>query len=140
VSATWQSIQLALIGGVIIGAAVSLMLWMNGRVTGISGIFSGLLTAPSKDNMWRFAFIGGLLAGGFGLRLLYPQAFGAGVGSHLQTAIAGVLVGVGTVIGSGCTSGHGVCGISRGSVRSIAATVTFILLGMITVAIVKELV
>jgi uncharacterized protein len=138
-NATSQSIQLALIGGVVIGAAVSLMLWLNGRVTGISGIFNGLLARPSNDNTWRFAFIGGLLAGGLALRLLYPQAFGPAVGSHAQTAIAGVLVGVGTVIGSGCTSGHGVCGISRGSARSIVATITFILVGMLTVAIVRGL-
>jgi uncharacterized protein len=137
-SATWHSIQLALLGGVFIGSAASLMLWLNGRVTGISGIISGLSRVAS-DNRWRLAFIAGLLAGGFCLRWLYPQTFGSATASHVQTAIAGVLVGVGTVMGSGCTSGHGVCGISRGSVRSIAATMTFIAIGMITVAIARGL-
>lgn len=129
----------ALMGGLIIGVSVSLMLLWNGRVTGISGILYGLFGKPNGDTWWRASFIGGLLSGGLVLQVLNPQSFGV---NHLPidwTVIAaGILVGFGTVLGSGCTSGHGVCGVSRFSVRSIVATLIFISFGVIAVSFFKN--
>lgn len=130
----------ALEGGLLIGSAVSLMLLLNGRVTGISGIIYGSLKPVRGDFAWRLSFIGGLLFGGLVLRLLNPDFFSAGLSPTNGTAaFAGLLVGFGTVLGSGCTSGHGICGLSRLSIRSIVATATFILSGIITVFLVKHL-
>ncbi|MEA9357576.1 YeeE/YedE thiosulfate transporter family protein [Bacteriovorax sp. PP10] len=128
----------AIIGGVLIGLAVSLMLLFNGRVTGISGILGGIIKPQKNDLNWRVAFVGGLLFGGIILRFLKPEAF-IQVSSALSIdyIIAGLLVGFGTLLGNGCTSGHGVCGISRLSIRSIVATLTFILFGVISVLIFK---
>lgn len=127
-----------LIGGSLIGLAVTLMLLFNGRVTGISGILSGSLSRPTNDFGWRLAFFGGLLSGAVIARILNPDFFvnlsSRGIGS---VAIAGLLVGFGTVMGGGCTSGHGVCGMSRLSIRSIVATVTFMLFGFLAVAAFK---
>lgn len=130
----------AIIGGVLIGLAVSLMLLFNGRVTGISGILGGIIKPQKNDLNWRVAFVGGLLFGGILLRFLKPEAF-IQVSSALAIdyIIAGLLVGFGTLLGNGCTSGHGVCGISRLSIRSIVATLTFILFGVISVLIFKFL-
>lgn len=125
----------SILGGALIGVSVSLMLLFNGKVTGVSGIL-GSLIGKESDNSWRLLFIIGLIAGGFILKLLYPEAFKIQIG--LKTSdyiIAGLLVGVGTTIGSGCTSGHGVCGISRFSTRSIIATATFIIFGILSVAL-----
>lgn len=128
----------AIIGGVLIGLAVSLMLLFNGRVTGISGILGGIIKPQKSDLNWRVAFVGGLLFGGIILRFFKPEAF-IQVSSALAIdyIIAGLLVGFGTLLGNGCTSGHGVCGISRLSIRSIVATLTFILFGVISVLIFK---
>jgi uncharacterized membrane protein YedE/YeeE len=130
----------ALLGGVIIGGAVSLMLLLNGRVTGISGIINGTLTPVKGDTGWRVLFVLGLVLGGFALRLIEPEVFSGqlatGIGS---TIVAGLLVGFGTVMGSGCTSGHGVCGISRMSPRSLVATIAFIVAGMLSVVLFKNL-
>jgi uncharacterized membrane protein YedE/YeeE len=128
----------ALIGGAIIGLAVSLMLVFNGRVTGISGIVSGLLKPQRNDVFWRVAFLAGLLSGGFVLKILRPDMFV--LSSHVTNfdyVIAGLLVGFGTLLGNGCTSGHGVCGISRLSMRSILATVTFISFGILSLVVFK---
>jgi uncharacterized membrane protein YedE/YeeE len=128
----------AVIGGVLIGLAVSLMMLFNGRVTGISGIIGGIIMPQKNDLDWRFSFIGGLLCGGLVLRFIRPEVF-----VQISEAIwsdymlAGLLVGFGTLLGSGCTSGHGVCGISRFSTRSIVATITFILFGIISVLLFK---
>jgi|1048.fasta_scaffold18341_2 uncharacterized membrane protein YedE/YeeE len=131
----------ALIGGAIIGIAVSLMLVFNGRVTGISGIISGVLSPKKYDTSWRILFLLGLLSGGIVLRFIEPQAFQNE--SHNMSiydyAFAGILVGFGTLLGNGCTSGHGVCGISRFSVRSILATIVFISFGILSVLIFKAL-
>lgn len=130
----------ALIGGAIIGLSVSLMLLFNGRVTGISGIVGGILTPKKSDFSWRLMFILGLITGGVILGFIHPQAFNQATlnMTSLDYAIAGILVGLGTTLGSGCTSGHGVCGISRLSVRSIIATVVFIVFGMISVLVFKS--
>ena len=130
----------ALLGGVIIGTAVSMMLLMNGRVTGISGIINGAISPQKGDTAWRWLFVAGLFVGGLTLRTLNPQVFGESSGaSPLLTIAAGLLVGVGTIMGSGCTSGHGVCGISRFSPRSLVATITFIAAGVASVYIFRKL-
>ncbi len=136
-----DSFYLPLLGGVLIGAAVSLMLYLNGRVTGVSGIIYGATAAPTNgDRAWRWYFMTGMLVGGFILKLFRPDVFSGGLPTQDWTlVIAGLLVGFGTVLGSGCTSGHGVCGTSRLSPRSLAATVTFILAGVIAVLVFRKL-
>ncbi|MBN8539792.1 MAG: YeeE/YedE family protein [Deltaproteobacteria bacterium] len=130
----------ALIGGAIIGISVSVMLLFNGRVTGISGIINGALTPQKGDTLWRVLFILGLVLGGFTLRGLNASVFEADMAtSDWTTVVAGLLVGFGTIMGSGCTSGHGVCGISRMSIRSIVSTVTFIAAGVAAVALFRQL-
>ncbi len=130
----------ALLGGVIIGIAVSLMLFLNGRVTGISGIINGAIAPAKGDTSWRVLFVVGLLLGGLTLKALSPAVFSSGLKTETwTTVVAGLLVGFGTILGSGCTSGHGVCGISRMSPRSVVATVVFIAAGVIAVAIFKKL-
>lgn len=136
-----QSILSALSGGALIGLAASLMLILNGRVTGISGIANGLLTKNKGDYLWRFAFIGGLVLGGAVLGQVMPQALESTISRETWViALAGVIVGFGTVYGSGCTSGHGVCGISRLSPRSLVATAVFIAIGMLTATVLKMVV
>lgn len=128
----------AIVGGVIIGVAVSIMLLFNGRVTGISGIIGGLINPHTLDKSWRFLFLAGLVIGGFILKFFHPSSFT--MLSHARSAdyiIAGLLVGYGTLMGNGCTSGHGVCGISRFSIRSIISTMTFISSGIIGVILFK---
>jgi uncharacterized protein len=122
----------ALEGGALIGLSATLMLAFNGRVTGISGIVGGLVARAAGDVSWRALFVAGLFAGGLAARLVLPGAFGAGTASLALVAIAGLFVGFGTRVGNGCTSGHGVCGISRFSPRSVAATLTFITTGALT--------
>jgi uncharacterized membrane protein YedE/YeeE len=130
----------ALIGGAIIGIAVSVMLLFNGRVTGISGIINGALTPQKGDTLWRVLFVLGLVLGGFALRGLNPGVFEGNLEtSEWTTVVAGLLVGFGTIMGSGCTSGHGVCGISRMSIRSIVSTMTFIVAGVAAVALFRQL-
>ncbi|QDK44902.1 YeeE/YedE family protein [Bdellovibrio sp. ZAP7] len=134
-----QSILMALAGGALIGLAASLMLVLNGRVTGISGIANGLLTLQKGDYLWRATFVVGLIAGGVVLAYFQAEMFAnTSARSEVMIAIAGVIVGFGTVLGSGCTSGHGVCGISRLSPRSLIATIIFMLVGMITATILKS--
>lgn len=124
----------ALMGGGLIGLATVLMMHLNGRVTGISGIVNGLFKYVRGDWAWRLAFVGGLLAGGGLMLIERPQGFVDTATTSWPILIAaGVLVGFGTIMGSGCTSGHGVCGISRFSPRSIVATLVFIATGVITV-------
>lgn len=130
----------ALLGGVLIGLAVSLMMLFNGRVTGISGILAGILRPTKTDLDWRISFLAGLLLGGFTLLYFRPEAF-VQISSAVwgDYVVAGLLVGFGTLLGNGCTSGHGVCGISRFSVRSLFATVTFIVFGMLSLFVFKIL-
>lgn len=122
-----------LIGGAVIGIAVSLMLYFNGRVTGVSGIISGALIRPQGDSAWRLNFILGLGLGGLVLKFFYPHALSSQLDRDLPWIIAaGLMVGFGTVMGSGCTSGHGICGLSRFSPRSFVATIVFMAFGIIS--------
>ncbi len=123
----------ALLGGALIGIAVSLLLLVNGRVAGVSGILGGALQKRDQDFLWRVAFLLGLLGGGVVLQFLAPAAFVNTTNrGWVILAIAGFLVGYGTSLGSGCTSGHGICGLSRFSPRSLAATLAFMLFGILT--------
>ena len=132
----------ALAGGALIGLAASLLLLFHGRVAGISGILGDTLRAPMTggEASYRLAFLGGLLGAGLALRVVYPAAFGTVTAAVPLpfVIVAGLLVGYGTRLGNGCTSGHGVCGISRFSKRSIAATVTFMATGGLTVFLVRH--
>ncbi len=122
------------LGGVIIGIAASIMLLFNGRVTGISGIVGGILNSTTSDKGLSYLFVLGLILGGFLLMLLRPELFILiSSAKPLDYVLAGFLVGFGTLLGNGCTSGHGVCGISRFSLRSIVATVIFIFAGITSV-------
>lgn len=124
------------LGGMMIGVASALLLLTHGRIAGISGILGGLLQRdPRGDGAWRAAFIGGLVAAGVIASVVAPAAIGAPVRSLPVLAIAGLLVGYGTQAGRGCTSGHGVCGISRWSIRSLVAVATFMTTGAITATI-----
>lgn len=127
----------ALAGGALIGASASLLLAFNGRVLGVSGIVAGVVHPTVGDVAWRALFVAGLLLGGAAALVALPGSFaGASVGTGTAIA-AGLLVGVGTRLSNGCTSGHGVCGLSRLSARSLAATLTFIAAGALTVLIVR---
>ncbi|HVO93607.1 MAG TPA: YeeE/YedE family protein [Terriglobales bacterium] len=126
-------------GGVLIGAAAVLLLWLNGRIAGISGILGGLVSINSiVERSWRAAFVAGLVLGaaGYSLAVHAPQL--QLVSSVPILVLAGLLVGFGTRLGSGCTSGHGVCGLARRSPRSLTATVTFIGFGVLTVYLVRH--
>ncbi|MBZ4420223.1 YeeE/YedE family protein [Myxococcus sp. RHSTA-1-4] len=137
-----SSILLPLLGGALIGLSASLLLLANGRVAGISGVVGSLLNPIRGDVAWRILFFAGLLGGGLLLVLLRPQSFPSPAslnpGGVAVLVAAGLLVGLGTRIGNGCTSGHGICGISRGAVRSIAATLTFMATGAITVFVARH--
>lgn len=122
---------MATIGGVMIGLSASLLLLSIGRISGISGITGSLFRPTTTDWGWRLSFVGGLLAGGLVLNFVYPEAFVvSSERSIVMMIIAGLFVGFGTQMGSGCTSGHGVCGLTRLSPRSLAATITFMVAGM----------
>lgn len=129
---------LALTGGAMIGAAVG-VLWLGiGRIAGISGIAGNAATSWQDENDWRWAFLLGLLSPPV-MALWLHIAPAIEVGRHLPLlAASGLLVGIGTQLGSGCTSGHGVCGISRGSPRSIAATLTFMAMAIVVVFLVRH--
>ena len=129
----------SLAGGVLIGTAAAMLLLLNGKVAGISGILGGLLRPRGGDLGWRVAFIAGLVAAPLLYQLVAPlPAVQIDAGTGLLIA-AGLLVGVGTRYGSGCTSGHGVCGLSRLSPRSLVATAAFMAAGFATVFIVRHL-
>ena len=130
----------ALIGGAIIGAAAALFAVLNGRIAGVSGILGGLTRPQAGDVSWRIAFAAGLVAAPLAWVL-----FAALPDIRIDTSVpvlaaAGLLVGIGTRYGGGCTSGHGVCGVSRASPRSIAATVVFMAAGFATVYVARHLI
>ncbi|MBR1287682.1 YeeE/YedE family protein [Bradyrhizobium sp. AUGA SZCCT0177] len=130
----------AAIGGALIGLSAVLLMLLTGRIAGISGIFAGLLNIRSEDKAWRIAFIAGLMlvpviAGWIGYGMATPKL----PANWAVIVAAGLLVGFGTRLGGGCTSGHGICGIGRLSVRSIAATIVFMVTAVITVAVTRHM-
>ncbi|WP_150913437.1 YeeE/YedE family protein [Marinobacter halotolerans] len=130
----------ALAGGAVIGVAAAILLLLNGRIAGISGILGGILTTSPTDIPWRAAFVAGLVLAPLAWMMfagLPPIQINAG---YPVIIAAGLLVGIGTRYGSGCTSGHGVCGISRLSPRSLVATATFMAAGFITVYVIRHLI
>ena len=130
---SWANCE-ALLGGALIGIAASVLLVMNGRIAGVSGIVGGLLPPRPADTAWRALFVGGLVAGGLWLRMFAPGPFrGLAATPYAVLVTAGLLVGIGTSLANGCTSGHGVCGVSRLSQRSLVATATFMAAGISTV-------
>jgi len=129
----------ALAGGLLIGLAATLLLLLNGRVAGISGIVGGMLGATDGERLWRLAFIAGVLAAplAWGIFAALPEMrIDAG---YPGLVIAGLLVGIGTRYAGGCTSGHGVCGLARLSLRSLAATACFMPAGFVTVYLMRHL-
>ena len=130
----------ALLGGALIGLASAWLMLANGRIAGISGIVGGLFRSNASDSLfWRLAFMAGLVLGPVLLRVAGWQAPDTSSATSSAGLIAaGLLVGFGTRLGSGCTSGHGVCGISRFSPRSILATCTFMVAGMLTVFLIRH--
>lgn len=130
----------SLAGGLLIGMSAMLFVLFNGRIAGISGILGGLLPPVKGDRSWRMAFLLGLVGAPFVYRLYAPLPsvhIDASIGSLI---VAGLLVGLGTRYGAGCTSGHGVCGLSRGSPRSLVATACFMVAGFVTVYVVRHLI
>eukprot|EP00771_Trimastix_marina_P000884 gnl/Trimastix_PCT/1918.p3 GENE.gnl/Trimastix_PCT/1918~~gnl/Trimastix_PCT/1918.p3 ORF type:complete len:146 (+),score=20.87 gnl/Trimastix_PCT/1918:74-511(+) len=128
----------SLSGGLLIGAATAAMLLFNGKLAGVSGIFRGVIEPSKGDWLWRALFISGLLTAGFIMKamghpnLMKPLDILPFPSTLVKLAIAGFLVGIGVRLGNGCTSGHGICGLARRSPRSVVATGTFMLFGMIT--------
>lgn len=131
---------LSLAGGLVIGAAAAVLLLFNGRIAGISGILGGLLSLPRADMSWRVTFLVGLVGAPVIASLLGQPAVADIEATWGQVLAAGFLVGLGTRYASGCTSGHGVCGISRGSIRSLVATLTFMAAGFLTVFVQRHVI
>jgi len=129
----------ALVGGALIATSASLLFLLNGEVAGISGIVGRLVRPNGDGTSWRALFVAGLLSGGVVLMIAHREAFGGSMVSLPLTLLAGFLVGFGTRLGSGCTSGHGVCGLARLSPRSLAATVTFMAMGMLATTVVRHM-
>jgi len=130
----------SLVGGMLIGLSASLLLLCDGKIAGISGIIAGILSPQKNDTLWRIVFAVGLLTGGSLLELFAPQTLAIDITrSSAALSVAGLLVGFGTRLANGCTSGHGVCGLSRGSKRSFIATAIFMATGAATVYIINHL-
>jgi uncharacterized membrane protein YedE/YeeE len=130
----------SLIGGLLVGLATAMFLLLNGRIAGISGILGGLLRPTKGDIGWRIAFIAGLIFSPIAFSVAAPLPAVQIDAGTTSLIMAGLLVGIGTRYGSGCTSGHGVCGISRLSPRSMVATTFFMLAGFITVFVTRHLI
>lgn len=129
----------ALAGGVLIGLAATLLLWLNGRIAGISGIVSGVLPPKPGDAAWRMAFLIGLIvAAGLYMAMVPGAPLPRTDFSRIGLVLAGLLVGFGTRMGNGCTSGHGVCGLGRLSLRSLAAVATFMATAIVTTYLVRH--
>lgn len=128
----------ALIGGALIGLAAALLLLANGRIAGISGILGGSLAAAAAERSWRLAFLAGLPLGALAVGMARGGLSIDVSASPPALIAAGLLVGFGTQLGSGCTSGHGVCGMARASVRSVTATLVFMATGAATVFVVRH--
>ena len=129
-----SSVVRALAGGALIGLACSIVLLAHGRIAGISGTLGNAFGADGGGS-FRIPFLIGIIATGIVAAIVAPSAVAGAIRSTPVLAIAGTLVGIGTALGNGCTSGHGVCGLSRGSTRCLAAVMTFMITGAITVAI-----
>jgi uncharacterized protein len=126
----------AAVGGALIGLSAVLLILFTGRIAGLSGIFDGLINPQTSDRAWRAAFVAGLIAAPVTARLVgYVVPTPQMPGSYVTIIISGLLVGFGTRLGSGCTSGHGICGIARLSPRSIAATGVFMVTAIVVVAL-----
>ena len=132
----------SLVGGVMIGVAALLLMLLHGRVMGISGILGGIVRPAARDDMpWRLLFVAGALLGPLAVIFLVGRPVDVvPVASGLVLPVAGFLVGLGTAIGSGCTSGHGICGLARLSMRSAAAVGMFMITAVVTVYIVRHVV
>lgn len=130
----------AIAGGLLIGVASTMLLALNGRIAGVSGIVGGVMFPSQGDRPWRVAFVAGLVGGGVALRLASPGVFGARAASPgwATLVLAGLLVGAGSWLGNGCTSGHGVCGLSRKSPRSLTSVLTFMATAMLLVWAVRH--
>lgn len=134
---TWM---IALAGGVLIGLSATLLLWLNGRVAGVSGILNGVLFPNAGDVSWRAMFLLGLIvAAGLYMALVPGAPLPRTDYSRVALVVAGLLVGFGTRMGNGCTSGHGVCGLGRLSMRSLAAVLTFMATAIATTFVVRHL-
>lgn len=134
---------LSLVGGILLGLASAAFILINGRILGISGILGGLLSPRVGDIGWRIAFLLGMAASPWVASLIFTEGLMEAPrieAGYAAIAIAGLLVGFGTRYGSGCTSGHGVCGLSRLSPRSLVSTLTFMGLGFATVYVVRHLI
>jgi uncharacterized protein len=125
-------------GGILIGLSAFLMMWLIGRVAGVSGIAAGIMSSAGKDNRgWRIAFVAGLILAGLVFRPFASTTAMPAISPTMLIA-AGLLVGFGSVLGNGCTSGHGVCGLGRRSIRSLAATLTFLGAAFATVFLLRH--
>ena len=129
----------SLVGGGFIGIAVSILLLFNGKILGVSGILGELLNHPLSKNNWRLFFVIGLLISPFIYNIFYQLPTIEMTSNNLLIILGGLLVGLGSRLGSGCTSGHGVCGVARLSVRSLISTMTFIFFGFVTVYVIQKL-
>lgn len=136
---TLEEALIAAGGGVLIGTAATVLLGFNGRTAGISGILGGLVPPQQGDANWRVSFLVGMVLAGLALAPVLPGAFTTLERPVWTIVLAGLLVGVGTRLGNGCTSGHGVCGMARLSKRSFAAVGAFMVTGVLTATIVGQL-
>lgn len=129
----------SLAGGALIGTAAALLLWSSGRVAGVSGIAGGILAPKAGEIAWRIVFILGLMVGAAIAALLWTKPVVASGGAvSVLTIVAGLLVGVGTALANGCTSGHGVCGLARFSLRSLVAVISFLSAGIVTITLLRH--
>lgn len=129
----------ALAGGLLIGLGASLLLLSHGRIAGVSGILARLLVSGARGAPYRLAFVLGLVLAGLGARFVAPDAVPPATQGLGALAVAGLLVGYGARLANGCTSGHGICGLSRGSARSLVAVLTFLATGGLTVFVARGL-
>ncbi len=135
-----STILAPLIGGVLIGASALLLLWLGGRIAGVSGIVGGLFAAPRGDRGWRLGFLAGLGLGGAALLAFDPAALPRELPAPWPIIVlGGLLVGLGSRAANGCTSGHGVCGLGRRSPRSLVAVVVFMTTGMFAAQVLRPL-
>jgi hypothetical protein len=134
--------EMSLIGGLALGISATIYILINGKIMGISGIVGGMVSPKSGDLLWRITFLLGMLASPLLLKLIVPNGyvFTARIDANIgEIILAGLLVGIGTRYGSGCTSGHGICGLARLSPRSMVATLSFMLSGFVTVYIMRHI-